>query len=366
MPSKRTGASMVDVARVWEIADEQRAAKAGAVTVRSVWRGLGSKGSFEDLAPMVAAWKAKKDYRPTVELSGLPETLQKRLIDFGASVLEMVRAEEAAAVDVERGNIEAERRAYREVAAEASATVDRLEARVAELQAEVAFLRNLLGTEEVTRGIPSDRQVEDTLPLATGAGPVLEDPSDAFWASVSVEVQAILAERGPMSADALLSALPEAIRKSAVRVGPPITQGMLSHRLRHPATGGMGSTVKEGLFLPQVAGGTAWVAEEPSSLEAEPSSGRNVEGTAFWRRVMIEISGILERTGPLTARGIVDLLSPETVAEARRFEEIRPGKLAEKMRVRIKAGKHFVEVGEGRFGLLGAGKAILRIRPPLA
>jgi hypothetical protein len=338
---------MVDVTRVWEVADGQRAAKADPVTVRSVWRGLGSKGSFEDLAPMVAAWKAARDYRPAVELSGLPETLQKRLIDFGASVLEMARAEEAAAVDAERANMEAERRAYREVAAEASATVDMLEARVADLQAEVTFLRNLLGQEDAKRSMPSDRQPEDASPPDTDAAPHLGDPSDSFWTSVSAEVQALLAERGPMSADALLSALPDAIRTCAVRVGPPITRGSLGHHLRRSAVASGDLGIEDGLFRPSAAAGEAQGAEETAPAA---TLGRNVESTAFWRGVMVEIVSIIRQDGPLTASEIVKRLSPTTVSEAQRFKKIRPGMLAYKMRGRIIAQVHFVEV-DGRFGL---------------
>ena len=45
---------------------------------------LRRKGSFSDVGPELAAWKATRNYQPVIELMELPDALQKRLGDLRA------------------------------------------------------------------------------------------------------------------------------------------------------------------------------------------------------------------------------------------------------------------------------------------
>ncbi len=108
---------MVDRVEVFKVADQLRAQRgkdAVRVSVRRVREKLLRKGSFSDVGPELAQWKAARNYQPVIELMDLPGALQKRLGDFGKALLEEVQASESRTRDCERANFEVERAAYRD------------------------------------------------------------------------------------------------------------------------------------------------------------------------------------------------------------------------------------------------------------
>lgn len=93
---------MVDRVEIFRVADELRALRgkdAVRVSVRRVRDKLVRKGSFSDVGPELAVWKSTRNYQPVIELTNLPDALQKRVSDFGRALLEEVRASEGRTRD---------------------------------------------------------------------------------------------------------------------------------------------------------------------------------------------------------------------------------------------------------------------------
>lgn len=256
-------------------------------------------------------------------------------------ILGHVRSEQSAALDAERANSDARRRAYEAETAEAGAMVGQLLERVGDLQAEVAYLRALTGVEGAL-----------TLDPAVGVGtiprPGPSNEADELWKQIGDEVRDLLGHRGPMWEPEILDALPAEIRRRSTQAGLPLFAGWLGFHLRRMADAREGIQVQDGRFTP---------VEPAPEVEAAP--GRNAEATRFWRLVMLEIVGIVRRNAkPMTAAEIVPELAPNTLAMAQRFEPIKPGMLAEKMRVRAAAKNSlFREVAVGLFDLSTIQKA---------
>lgn len=335
---------MTDEARQNIIGVAERLREAGVrVATRAVYDALGRKGSYNDVAAVVAEWRAETDYQPEVETHDLPTHLKVKLLDFGNQILGQVRSEQSAALDAERVNADARRRAYEAETAEAGAMVGQLLERVGDLQTEVAYLRALTGVEgpltlDLAAGV-------DTLPRP---GPSNE--ADQLWKRIGDEVRDLLGRRGPMWEPEILDALPAEIRRRSTQVGLPLFAGWLGFHLRRMADAREGIQVQDGRFA---------LVEPVQEADAEAAPGRNAEATKFWRLVMLEIVAIVRRHArPMTAAEIVPELAPNTQAMAQRFEPIKPGMLAEKMRVRAAAKNSlFREVGEGNFDLSDIQKA---------
>lgn len=335
---------MTDEGRQRIISAAERLKEAGIrVGTRTVYEALGRKGSYNDVAAVVAEWRAETDYQPEVETHDLPTPLKVKLLDLGSQILGYVRSEQSAALDAERVNADARRRAYEAETAEAGAMVGQLLERVGDLQTEVAYLRALTGVEGSLTSVPAGGI--DTLPRP---GPSNE--ADELWNRIGDEVRDLLGRRGPMWEPEILDALPADIRRRSYQVGLPLSAGWLGFRLRRMADAGEGIQVQDGRFAP---------VEMVPEGDAEAAPGRNAEATKFWRLVMLEIVAIIRRHAkPMTAAEIMPELAPNTQAMAQRFEPIRPGMLAEKMRVRAAAKNPlFKEVGEGRFDLSDIQKA---------
>lgn len=313
------------------------------VSTRAVYDELGRKGSYNAMAAVVAEWRAEVDYQPEVETHDLPSGLKVRLLDIGAEILAHVRAEQSAARDAERVNADTRRRAYEAETAEAGAMVGQLLERVQDLQAEVAYLRALTGLEGTTGGEASAVETVITRPGPSGE-------ADALWTRIGTEVRELLGRRGPMWEPEILDALPVEIRRRSIQVGLPLFAGWLGFHLRRMANAGEGIRIDDGRF----------VASEPQDATEEPPTSK-AEATRFWRLVMREIIGIVRRTGrPMAAAEILGELAPNTIETARRFEVMKPGMLAEKMRVRAerKDDPYFVELEDGRFDLSDLMKAV--------
>lgn len=341
---------MTDEGRQKIIGVAERLRGAGVrVGARTVYDALGRKGSYNDVAAVVAEWRAEVDYQPEVETHDLPMPLKVKLLDLGYQILGHVRSEQSAALDAERINADARRRAYEAETAEAGAMVGQLLERVGDLQTEVAYLRALTGVEGPLTLDPAAGV--DTLPRP---GPSNE--ADELWKRIGDEVRDLLGRRGPMWEPEILEALPTEIRRRSTQVGLPLFAGWLGFHLRRMVDAREGIQVQDGRFAP-VEPVPAPVLEADADAEAAP--GRNAEATKFWRLVMLEIVAIVRRHArPMTAAEIMPELAPNTQAMAQRFEPIKAGMLAEKMRVRAAAKNAlFREVGDGFFDLSDIQKA---------
>lgn len=76
MPTKR---------EVWLAADRLRE-KSEPVSVRSVRAALPYGGSYRDIGPHLADWKAERSYTRVIELSGLPDHIQTQLARAGTTL----------------------------------------------------------------------------------------------------------------------------------------------------------------------------------------------------------------------------------------------------------------------------------------
>ena len=106
------------------------------VSVRNVRERLRRGGSFSDVGPLVAEWKAARSYQPRIEAAVLTERLQGLLLAFGREVWEEAMREAGTRLRAEHERLDAERRAFLSVADEALARADVLEQRVRELERE--------------------------------------------------------------------------------------------------------------------------------------------------------------------------------------------------------------------------------------
>jgi uncharacterized small protein (DUF1192 family) len=276
-----------------------RGDQAVRVSVRRVRDKLHRKGSFSDVGPELAIWKAARNYQPVIELMELPDALQKRLGDFDKALLDEVQANESRVRDVERANFEVERVAFREMLDEAGMTVDVLEARVAALTAEVERLRGGGAPETSERSAEDDaetlrhRDVWErgvglrTLMAREGDEMVRLDAREAFWKSVETEVMTLLRGRSPMFAADILSALPASLLNHGADVEMPLSVGWLRYRLRSIIESGRPLTEMNGRFLhvePDPA-----PAQEVETRSPPPSLGDSV---------MWEVRKVLLAHGP--------------------------------------------------------------------
>lgn len=347
---------MVDRVEVFRVADQLRALRgdqAVRVSVRRVRDKLRRKGSFSDVGPELAVWKAARNYQPVIELMELPDALQKRLGDFGKALLDEVQANESRVRDGERANFEVERAAFREMLDEAGMTVDVLEARVAALTAEVERLRKGGATEA------SERSADDEADLLNrrdvwerGAGlrtlmarkrheMVMPDAQEAFWKSVETEVLALLRGRGPMPAGDLLSALPASLLNRGADVEMPLSVGWLRYRLRSMIEAGKPLTEMNGRFVP--------VEPDPAPLqEVEMRSPPPSLGDA----VMWEVRKVLLEHGPMKAAQIRERLPLRVHEAAKRHWKDGLKRLSKDMSERAGRGYYFKSLGDGRYAAL--------------
>jgi uncharacterized small protein (DUF1192 family) len=357
---------MVDRVEVFRVADQLRALRGEAavrVSVRRVREKLVRKGSFSDVGPELAAWKSKRNYQPVIELMELPDTLQKRLGDFGKALLDEVQASESRVRDTERANFEVERASYREMLDEAGMTVDVLEARVAALTAEVERLRKGGATEALERSAEEEAEaLRRREGWERGAGlralmsrkrdeKVRPGAQDAFWGSVETEVLALLRGRGPMPAGDLLSALPASLLNRGSDVEMPLSVGWLRFRLRTMIEAGKPLAERDGRFMP--------VEPDPvpspgvRSAEVDLRSPPPSLGDA----IMWEVQRVLLDHGPMKPAEIRKQLPPRVHEAAKKHWKGGLARLAKDMSERAGRGYYFRRLDDGRYAALERGEA---------
>ncbi len=182
-------------------------AAGGRVSLRTVIAvlkaGPARGGSFRDVGPLLRDWKAERAYRPRLVPGGLPERLQGALGRAAAEMWEAAQAEAAAALLVERENLEARARAGDELLEEALARLDVTEAEAARLSERVQRLENRL--ERVR--------------------------SEDFWDRVMQEVWDILPARGAMTPEEILPRLKRRTLRGAALHKEPLTPATLRKKM---------------------------------------------------------------------------------------------------------------------------------------
>ncbi|AIQ92447.1 DNA-binding protein [Methylobacterium oryzae] len=345
---------------VWAAADGIRARARDAdgakprVSVRTVRKALG-KGSFGDIARELAEWKARVGYRPLIEQAELPEALQGQLAAFGTALLEHVRVEQTRHRIAEAEGEAAREAGQGEVLEEALAQVDLLDARVAMLEAELARLRAAPPAPVFPAPDPEPEPVKVPAPMHLNPvyGKVRDrhtaEAADPVWAEVRVAVTRVLEQRGPMWVHAIHLSLPDRLKERAERAGLPLTPAWLRLHLIRLADAGDGFAEVEGRF-----------AVAPP-VEAAPDPGRVAIGTDapplsaewFWKLFVAEVHDLLLERGPLTAERILEDLPDGWVAATERYKAIKPGRLRQKLRERIRNKRPLQELPGKVFAATG-------------
>jgi len=328
---------------VWAAADGIRAKARDAdcakprVSVRTVRKALG-KGSFGDIARELAEWKAKVGYRPLIEQAELPEALQGQLAAFGTALLEHVLVEQTRYRIAEAEGEAAREARHREILEEALVQVDQLEARVAMLEAEFARLRAapLAAASSAPISEPEPVKVAAPMHLNPVYGKVRDrhnaEATDPVWADVRVAVTRVLEQRGPMWVHAIHLPLPDRLKDRAERAGLPLTPAWLRLHLIRLADAGDGFAEVEGRFA---VSAPVEAAPEPAPV-AVGADAPPLTAERFWKLFVAEVHDLLLERGPLTAEEILAGLPDGWVAGTERYEPIKPGRLRQKLRGRIR------------------------------
>lgn len=138
MPTKR---------EVWLAADALRE-RSQTVSVRSVRAALQYGGSYRDIGPHLADWKAERSYTRVIEVAGLPEHIQTQLARAGTTLWQAALQDATKFLSAEREQARAVAKVDQEIRDEALAAADVLEARVWHLQAEIERLKSELATSQ--------------------------------------------------------------------------------------------------------------------------------------------------------------------------------------------------------------------------
>lgn len=352
---------MVSRVEVFEVADRLRGLRgkeAIRVSVRRVRDNLPRKGSFSDVGPELAVWKATRNYQPVIELMDLPDALQTRLGNFGKALLDEVQANESRVRDIERANFEVERASYREMLDEAGLTVDVLDARIAALTAEVERLRKGGATDAAGAAEGDEKETLQrrdnwekgaalrALMSRKRDDKVMPDAQDSFWRSVEAEVLDLLRKRGPMPAGDLLLALPRDLLNRGADVEMPLSVGWLRFRLRAMVEAGKPLAEINGRFMPAEASPVEAPAAETAEAEVRsppPSLGDSV---------MWEVRKVLLAHGPMSTAEIRKRLPARFHEAAAKHWKGGLKRLAKDMSERARRNYYFESLGNGRYAAL--------------
>ncbi|WP_199084645.1 DNA-binding protein [Bosea sp. ASV33] len=126
-------------AEVWMVADTLRA-KGEIVSIRTVRRELTYGGSYRDIGPHLATWKATRIYQPGIELAGLPAFLQTTVAQTASDMWEAAMQVASKQLVIERQNAVAGIAIEREIRDEALAAADKLELEISYLRRDVERL----------------------------------------------------------------------------------------------------------------------------------------------------------------------------------------------------------------------------------
>ncbi|CAH1690611.1 KfrA_N domain-containing protein [Hyphomicrobiales bacterium] len=227
MPTKR---------EVWLAADRLRE-KSEPVSVRSVRAALPYGGSYRDIGPHLADWKAERSYTRVIEFSGLPDHIQTQLARAGTTLWQAALQDATKFLSAEREQARAVAKVDQEMRDEALAAADVLEARVGHLRAEIERLKSELAAAHnqsagylaklmELRGDPADPD---------GVRQAERRRSRAFWNDLVIRIRDMLIELPPgnpgMTLEQLLDWMPGDLRDRANLEGEVLDRSTLSKRL---------------------------------------------------------------------------------------------------------------------------------------
>lgn len=227
MPTKR---------EVWLAADGLRE-KREPVSVRSVRAVLPYGGSYRDIGPHLADWKAERAYQRNIELTGLPDQVQTQLARAGAALWEAALQEATKCLNAEREQARAVAKVDQELRDEALAAADVLEARIEHLQAEIDRLKSEL---ELARGQSSGfleklMELRRDPPDPDGVRRAERGRSRAFWKFAQEKVlEMLLSEpKGSpgLTTSEIVARMPRDVMERAAHEGEVINPSNLSKRL---------------------------------------------------------------------------------------------------------------------------------------
>ena len=206
---------MAERDEVFRVADSLRG-EGKPVSVRSVIANLEHGGSNRDVGILVRDWKAARDYRPRIEIAGVPTKVQNRHGDALAALWEVACESAARKYDDDRKKMDRDLRANDEVRDEALREVDRVTEEVAALRVEITHLRGLI------------REKDARLDRIR---------SEDFWDRVMQEVFDLLPAEGGMTARELLPRLRGTVgRESALHkeaITPSVLRTKMKMRVAH-------------------------------------------------------------------------------------------------------------------------------------
>lgn len=193
------------------------------VSVRNVRGLLPRGGSYSDIGPPLARWKAKANYRPKGLPMAVPTALAPGIEAFAADLWAKARDEAEKVVERRMRERELREREFEQEAAAAWAEVDRLMEEVGTLRARLLDASGQDAEAPAARA-PSRpgprRPAGPTLPMPRPKWRRLieEDlPARKFWDGVLREVPAVIAAsgKGRLTAAQILDALPDELRLKA-------------------------------------------------------------------------------------------------------------------------------------------------------
>ena len=169
-------------------------------------------------------------------------------------------------------------------------------------------------------------------------------------------VEAEMRRQGPLAVHALHGSLPAALKDRGARIGMPLTPAWLRYHLLRRAEAADGVAEVGGRFaLVEVAPPVSELAAVPETAPTDGPVPHVLSGSRFWALFIAEVHDLLLAEGPLSADEILGKLPPGWVEATRRYGKagerraIRPGKLREKLNVRITKGRPLKEMDDGRF-----------------
>lgn len=349
---------MVGKNEVWNAAARIRARPPGPdgrkerVSVRNVRKELG-KGSFSDISRPLFEWKRNEAYQPIIEEAALSDAFATRLTTLGREMLEQARVEvtrERLAEFAVRAEGAAGERSSLD---EALDRVDELEEQLASLRLEMERMRSGGGRVPEARPVISAAVEAPTDPDAPDLAGFVETlmgrkrarDADAFWQDVRNAVEASMRKKGPMPVHGIFNALPEALKARSAEVGLPLTPAWLRYHLLRLSQPGEGLAEIDGKFgLAPIASEADEGGDLQESVELDPPGKR-----PFWRRFVLRVHEVLVEHGPLPVEEILARLPAGLILETRRFQKITPGRLRYKILERIKEGRPFEHLADGRF-----------------
>lgn len=198
--------------QVWLAADEvhQTGERVTQERVIAVLQKRGRGGSTRQVGPHLLSWKVARNYRPRLEVKGLPDRLQGELVGFVGRVWEAALVEASQRYEDDGLKVEIEGRAARELMDEAFVGAEvaireneALKSRMAAMEAEMAALRDRV----------SDLMAEE------------------FWDRVMREIADVLPQGGWVADKQVLRLLPPSLAREAITRGDDLTRGRLNKKM---------------------------------------------------------------------------------------------------------------------------------------